>query len=246
MNLRSVRPGDPPTARDIRGTSSRDRGGRHTCLTGRTRPSRRSWGLRLSFAGSENNRQADVPTHATAPAVDLQHRRVRSQDEGPRHRGRIEVRRRRSRCALRPGRGRRRRDPIVREHDVRPEGPRPVEAACRTEGCAATSREGRQRSRATASRRRGCARPVGLVHREGMLPMGRPSRRPELRMPRKPPRRRRRREGDGPSVRRDAGRSSGPTPRGPQRRTACGRRQARATVRGTPGCPRPGWLRRVQ
>src|SRR5213079_2816385 len=68
-----------------------------------------------------------------------------------------------------------------------------------------------------------------------MLPMGRPSRRPELRMPRKPPRRRRRREGDGPSVRRDAGRSSGPTPRGPQRGTACGRRQARATVRGRGG-----------
>src|SRR2546430_6153677 len=49
-NLRSVQPGDPRAGPGIRGTSSRDRGGRRRGPAGRASPHRRSWGLRLSFA----------------------------------------------------------------------------------------------------------------------------------------------------------------------------------------------------
>src|SRR2546426_8729258 len=146
------------------------------------------------------------------PRDDVQHRRVRPEDEGPRGRRGIEVPRRREPGPVPASRGRRNRDAELGEHELRPEGPRDAEA---TDGL----RKGPRRAhpngpgaREAPGRDRRRPGPARLLHRLRMQPLGGPHPRARIRVPGEYPRGRDGRDGDGPRVRVDEG---GPSPEAP-------------------------------
>src|SRR5207245_2754173 len=90
--------------------------------------------------------------------------------------------------ALRRGARRGGGDAGLREHRVRARRPCDVEAGDRAEGRREEACDRGQGGRAAADRRRRRARPSLILHRERVLPLGGPRRRPKLRRPGQHPR----------------------------------------------------------